>query len=249
MNPYSTTTPGDRRLAARRLLVAVVVSACVSLPGARLAAAADPAPSPQVSVHEERGTYMVTARFEVPQPPDIVLAVLSDYEEIPRFMPDVRRSVILERVPGRLIVEQEAVSRFMMFSRQVHLLLEVTEGSGSLQFVDRCGKSFKTYRGAWRVEGRGHGSLVTYELNAQPGFDVPEFVLKRLLKRDSAQLINRLRAEFASRATSGRLPASGFGLPASGSRPPDGFGLPASGSRLPAEDSMRSPDVVPSPKR
>lgn len=196
-----TITHDDRRHSADRLLVAAVVSLCVSLPGAHLAAAADPVPSPQVSVQEERGTYTVTARFEVPQSPEIVLAVLSDYEEIPRFMPDVTKSVVLERAPGRLVVEQEAVSRFMMFSKQIHLLLEVSERGGSLQFVDRCGKSFKTYQGAWRVEPKGHGSLVTYELSAQPGFDVPEFILKRLLKRDSAQLINRLRTEFASRAT------------------------------------------------
>jgi ribosome-associated toxin RatA of RatAB toxin-antitoxin module len=200
MNSYSTTTHDDRCDSAGRLLVAAVVSVCVTLPGARLAAAADPAPSPQVSVQEARGTYTVTARFVVPQPPAIVLAVLSDYEEIPRFMPDVKRSVVVERAPGRLVVEQEAVSKFIMFSKQVHLLLEVNEGSGALQFVDRCGKSFKSYQGAWRVEPKDNGSLVTYELNAQPGFDVPEFVLKRLLKRDSALLVNRLRVEFAAKA-------------------------------------------------
>jgi ribosome-associated toxin RatA of RatAB toxin-antitoxin module len=190
MFPFSTPRP----------LFAVVVSACVALPGARLAAAAVPAPAPQVSVQEERGTYTVTARFEVPQPPQLVLTVLSDYEQIPRFMPDVRKSVVVERTPGRLVVEQEAVSKFMMFSKQVHLLLEINEDSGSLQFVDRCGKSFRSYQGVWRVEPKGIGSAVTYELSAQPGFDVPGFVLKRLLKRDSAQLINRLRVEFASRA-------------------------------------------------
>lgn len=194
------TTHGDRRDGVRRLLVAVAVSVCVSLPGAHLAAAADPAPSPHVSVQQERGTYVVTARFEVPQPPVVVLAVLSDYEEIPRFMPDVKTSVILERAPGRLVVEQQAVSKFMMFSKEVHMVLEVNERSDSLEFVDRCGKSFKSYQGSWRVEPKGTGSIVTYELNAQPGFDVPEFILKRLLKRDSGQLINRLRIEFAARA-------------------------------------------------
>lgn len=193
----SFTTHSDRRERAGRLLVAAVVSMCVALPGARLAAAADP--SPQVSVREERGTYRVTARFEVPQSPGTVLAVLSDYEAIPRFMPDVKKSVVVDRSPGRLVIEQEAVSKFMMFSRQIHLVLEVSEGSGSLQFVDRCGKSFKSYEGAWRVEPKGPGSLVTYELNARPGFDVPEFILRRLLKRDSARLIDRLRIEFASR--------------------------------------------------
>jgi ribosome-associated toxin RatA of RatAB toxin-antitoxin module len=160
-------------------------------------------PAPEVVVREERGTYMVTARFEVPQPPEIVLAVLSDYEQIPRFMPDVKVSKILERTPGRLVVEQRAVSKFMMFSKEVHLLLEVTETPESLSFTDQSGQSFKRYTGAWKIEPRGNGSLVVYELTAEPAFDVPEFVLKRLLKRDSAKLINHLRVEFAGRASRG----------------------------------------------
>ena len=199
MTSSSTATHRDGRYGVRRLLVAAVASVCVSLPVARLAAVADPAPSPDVRVQEARGTYTVTARFDVPQRAAVVLAVLSDYERIPRFMPEVRKSVVLERAPGRLLVEQEAVSRFMMFSKTVHLLLEVTENGDSLQFVDRCGTSFKTYAGTWRVDQKEGGSVVTYQLDARPAFDVPEFMLKRLLKRDAGQMIERLRDEFATR--------------------------------------------------
>ncbi len=191
-------THDDRRARARRLLVAAVVSACVTLPGAHLAAAVDPAPSPEVSVREERGTYTVTARFEVPQSPAVVLAVLSNYEQIPRFVPDVKTSIVLDRAPGRFTVEQRAVSKFMMFSKQVHLVLEVTETEHAIEFTDRCGQSFKSYQGSWQLERKGAGTVVIYQLSAEPNFDVPEFILKRLLKRDSGQLIQRLRSEFAS---------------------------------------------------
>jgi hypothetical protein len=71
-------------------------------------------------------------------------AVLTD---IPRFLPEVTSSEVRERSERRAVVEQEAVSRMMMFSKKVH--------------------------------------LITYELTAKPSFDVPEFILKRLLKRDS----------------------------------------------------------------
>lgn len=193
------TPPTGERGSARRLLLAAVFGLCASLPGVQLAAAADPAPSPQVSVREERGVYSVTARFDVPQAPEVALAVLSDYEQIPRFMPDVRTSVILERSPGRLLVEQEAVSRLLMFSRTVHLLLEVTETENALTFVDRCGKSFTSYEGSWHVSPAATGSTITYELTARPAFDVPEFILTRLLKRDSARMIEGLRREIAAR--------------------------------------------------
>lgn len=182
------------------LLVAAAVGLCVTLPGVHLAATADPVPSPQVSVSEDRGTYAVTARFEVPQHPHVVLTVLSDYEQIPRFMPDVLSSVILEHTPDHVLVEQEAVSQFLMFSKKVHLLLEIRREENAIRFVDRSAKSFERYVGTWKVEPRGEGSVVTYQLAARPSFDVPGFILRRLLKRDSAEMIDNLRREFAARA-------------------------------------------------
>lgn len=199
MNLSSTPLRGWRARAGR-LLAAAAVSLCAVLPGAQLAATVDPASSPELTVHETHGTYSVTARFDVPHSPEIALDVLSDYEGIPRFMPDVRTSTVLERGPGRVLVAQEAVSQFMLFSRKVHLVLEVIEEGNSIRFTDRSRKSFHHYRGSWHAVGTANGAAITYELAAKPAFDVPEFILKRLLRRDSGEMISRLRLEMAARA-------------------------------------------------
>ena len=116
-------------------------------------------------------------------------------------MPEVRASTVLERSDDRAVVEQEAVARFMMFSKRVHLVLEVQEARGTIRFRDRCGKSFAQLRR--RVDARRQRMVVThvtYELAAKPTFDVPEFLLKRLLKRDATNMIERLKAEIGARA-------------------------------------------------
>ena len=171
----------------------------VALAGLMPGAMTGTGPAPAVSVREERGVYSVSARFQVPQPPAAVLAVLTDYENIPRFLPDITSSVVRARSTGRAVVEQEAVSRMMMFSKKVHLVLEITEAPDAIRFVDRCGRSFERYEGTWRVTARDGGSEITYELIAKPSFDVPEFLLKRLLKRDSTRTIERLASEIAAR--------------------------------------------------
>jgi len=112
---------------------------------------------------------------------------------------------VLERTGARAVVEQEAVSRFMLFSKRVHLVLDVQEKSGGMTFRDRCGKSFKQYEGSWRVSREGALTTVVYELKADPSFDVPEFMLKRLLKRDSGEMIEQLQREVARRAALARL--------------------------------------------
>lgn len=164
--------------------------------GAVLPAASGP--TPQVSVSEEGGLYTVSATFGVSQPPSAAVAVLTDYERIPRFMPDVRTSRVLERTRGRAVVEQEAVARFMMFSKSIHLVLEIQEHGGAIRFQDRCGRSFSRYDGTWEATERDGYTAVTYQLSARPSFDVPDFVLKRLLKRDASRMIDRLQREIAA---------------------------------------------------
>jgi ribosome-associated toxin RatA of RatAB toxin-antitoxin module len=157
-------------------------------------------PPTNVTVREEQGVYTVVARFVVDQPAAVALAVLTDYEQIPRFMPDVRTSIVRERAIGRVVVEQEAVSGLMMFSKRVHLVLEIQEQPGELIFRDRCGRSFVRYEGAWRLSKQDGRTAITYELIAEPSFEVPGFMLKRLFRRDAAQMIGRLKQEIATRA-------------------------------------------------
>jgi hypothetical protein len=58
------------------------------------------------------------------------------------------------------------------------------------------------YEGAWRLTQLEAQTAVTYELTAEPSFDVPGFTLKRRLRRDSAQMIERLQREIEARALS-----------------------------------------------
>jgi ribosome-associated toxin RatA of RatAB toxin-antitoxin module len=126
--------------------------------------------------------------------------VLTDYEHIPRFMPDVRTSRVLEQSGAGVVVEQEAVARLMMFSKRIHLVLDIRQQPGSIHFRDRCGQSFKQYEGGWSVTANAGQTSIEYTLTAEPSFDVPEFLLKRLLKRDSSRMIENLRTEVALRA-------------------------------------------------
>ena len=153
-----------------------------------------------VRVTEERGVFTVMTRFQVDQRAPVVLNVLTDYEQIPRFMPDIRKSVVRERAAGRAVVEQEAQSGFMLFSKRMHLVLEIDERPAALIFRDRCRTSFVRYEGAWRIAEEDGKTEIVYELTAEPSFDVPGFMLKRLLRRDSTQMIERLRREIQSRA-------------------------------------------------
>ena len=175
------------------LLLAAVAAAWTTTVGA--------AQAPVVAVRSNGdGVYAISARFSVPEPASVVQEVLTDYPNIPRFMPTVRTSRIVEQTDGRVRLEQEAVSKFMMFSRTVHLVLDVEESEGAIRFRDDCHKSFAVYDGSWTITPQVNGAELVYELTAKPVFSVPGMVLKRLLERDSRDMIDGLRAEISLRA-------------------------------------------------
>jgi hypothetical protein len=146
------------------------------------------------------GVYVVMTLFQVPQPPSVAMDVLTDYESIPSFMPAVKTSIVRERRRGGALVEQEAVSRVLMFSKRVFLLLDVQVTPATIVFRDISRKSFSHYEGAWKTSSTDGVTTIEYTLKARPSFDVPEFVLMRALKRDAQKTVERLRLAIALRS-------------------------------------------------
>jgi ribosome-associated toxin RatA of RatAB toxin-antitoxin module len=159
-----------------------------------------------ITVREEQGVFHITARFTVPASPADAMAVLTDYNGIPRFLPNVRRSRLLERTDNRALVEQEAVVRFLLFATRIHLLLAIDESGRSVRFVDRCGRSFGRYEGAWTLTAIDDDRVeVHYELMATPTFDAPAFLVRRLMERDAIDQMRRLRDEMVARGSAEKV--------------------------------------------
>lgn len=192
------TLNAGRRLVVCRLLVGVAAGMLVT--GTDTHAGSEADSEHHVSVREQDGIYSVRATFEVAQSASMAFAVLTDYPAIPRFMPTVRSSVVRERAHGSAVVEQEATARFLLFSRKIHLVLEITETPTRITFRDRCGASFALYEGVWQIEQRTGRTHLEYQLSAKPSFSVPEFVIQRLLKRDAVRMVKELQAEIGRRA-------------------------------------------------
>lgn len=177
----------------------------LTLAAASLVVAAAGSDDATISVRESGGEYLVSARFSVPEAAAVARDVLTDYASIPRFMPDVLTSVVLERRVRGATVAQEALSKFMMFSKRIYLVLEIDEGVDTIRFRDRCNRSFTSYEGAWTIGAAGERTELAYTLAARPAFGVPAIVLRRLLSRDAGVMIERLRSEISAR---GRLAAA-----------------------------------------
>jgi ribosome-associated toxin RatA of RatAB toxin-antitoxin module len=189
------TTPGGP-FWVRRVVLVLALAIVATVPAGARAADED---GEQVRLQEEDGLYTVAAQFLVQVPAATAMEVLTDYENIPRFLPDVRTSIVRERTSGRVVIEQEAVAKVMMFSRRIHLVLEIVQTAGEIAFRDLCGRSFQRYEGTWRVFEDGDAVRVEYALTARPSTGIPAFFVRRLLEGDVKDTIRRLQLEMIAR--------------------------------------------------
>jgi carbon monoxide dehydrogenase subunit G len=176
----------------RALLLPLVAAA---LPSVALAQSAD------VTIRDdERGMYRVEGAFVVDAPRTVVWEVLTDYEGIDEFVSSILRSEVTERRPDGLLLQQEAVGKLFLFSKSIHLLLEVREEpEHTIAFRDVSGRSFESYSGEWRIEDAGDAVRVSYALSAKPAFRQPPFVARRTMRDSVQRLLDEVRLEIESR--------------------------------------------------
>src|SRR5262245_60839310 len=193
--------PNGRRALIGRVLLAALLSAAMGAPAraadpvtgdatkeieSAVSSAAAAALARGVTVTVTRGPdgLEVEGRCKLKAMPAAAWAVLTDYEGIPGFVSSMRESRIAERAGDHLMVEQAAVGRLFFFSRPLKTRLRVEEEPpGVIRFEDTLGRDFETYRGSWRIEGDDAEIEIVYSLDAQPAFNVPDFVARGAFKR------------------------------------------------------------------
>ena len=100
-----------------KLRVAVLVCLCMSW-----ACAADPL---RVDVRRENGQIRLSAIFSAPVSREVAWAVITDFERMPQFVPNLKSSRILSREGNVLRVAQQGVIPLLMLDYAYESLREI----------------------------------------------------------------------------------------------------------------------------
>ncbi len=158
------------------------------------------ASSVEVSEKHVEGIYEVEGSFEVPASPQLVWAVLTDYPNLPRFVSSLRRSTVKARRGSRVLLEQEAIGRALVFAKTLQVRLDVQETAGEqIRFVDLLHKSFDLYEGSWKLAPGETSLKVVYQLCAKPRGGLPPLIGNGAFKHSAASLMEEVRTEILRR--------------------------------------------------
>ncbi|MCT0218516.1 SRPBCC family protein [Synechococcus sp. CS-1329] len=149
-----------------------------------------------------QGARRLAVQLRLELPPQQIWTVLTDYENLSRFIPNLSTSRLLWRRGNIVGLEQVGCQQFcgLRFSARVELELREHHDDGLLSFSMRQG-DFRRFEGAWQVWGEPTGSRLLYELTVQGRQGMPIGLIEQRLREDLAANLRAVQREALRRSS------------------------------------------------
>jgi len=140
------------------------------------AAAACAADDLWVDVDRHGGRFEVRAEATVLAPMATVWQVLTDYDNLARFIPGLSRSAVQARTANRVVVEQKGEARFLVFSYPIEVRLEVLESPTESISSRAIEGNLKGMHGRYELRSAAGAIQLRYSGELEPGFELPPII-------------------------------------------------------------------------
>ena len=152
----------------------------------------------------EQGTRRLAVQLRLPLDPQWIWGVLTDYNNLNRYIPNLSTSRQLWRRGNRVGLEQVGTQQFcgLRFTARVELELEEDPDQGELRFEMRSG-DFRRFEGLWRVDSDAVSTRLLYSLTVQGKPGMPIGLIEQRLQQDLANNLRGVQREAMVRAGTG----------------------------------------------
>ena len=144
--------------------------------------------------HQGRAQFDISASGSVKAPLAQVWKVLTSYERMPEYVPDMISNRVVSRQGNRVLLDQQGRARFLFFQRDIRVKVEVLEEPTSAIDVNLVSGDMEAYRCRWELAPQADGSTrIQYRGSVVPKFYVPGMLGVPLIRSDVRAM---LRAVF-----------------------------------------------------
>jgi ribosome-associated toxin RatA of RatAB toxin-antitoxin module len=145
--------------------------------------------------------YEVDATGTVAAPLPKVWRILTSYERMAEFVPDMESCKILSRNGNEVILEQFGVARFLFMSKTIHLIVRATEQPMSSIDIALISGDMKHYESHWELIPMPEtgGTKIVYSGKMIPNFYVPGILGSKMIRSDIERMMNAVLARIDRR--------------------------------------------------
>lgn len=135
--------------------------------------------------------YRITSSGTVAAAPGVVWRILTDYQHLADYLPNLDSARVVSRDGDRVIVEQLGTARFLFFSQPIRILVQVHERAPDRIDISLIDGDMKVYRASWvlRPVAGATGTRLEYSATIVPKFDVPGIVGTGTVRKDIAKMM------------------------------------------------------------
>jgi ribosome-associated toxin RatA of RatAB toxin-antitoxin module len=162
-------------------------------------------PKLEVSVNrveqDAQHMYEVDATGTVAAPLPKVWRILTGYERMAEFVPDMESCKVLSRNGNEVIIEQFGVARFLFMSKTIHLIVRAVEQPMSSIDISLISGDMKHYESHWElipVPETG-GTKIVYKGRLMPNFYVPGILGSKMIRSDIERMMSAVLARLDRR--------------------------------------------------
>ena len=154
-----------------------------------LVADAENLPSVEVQVEKIADRQrQITARVQIPQPVEQVWKVLTNYEALADFIPNLAKSRLLNHPQGGIRLEQVGSQRLLNFNFCARVVLDLEEYFPKEINFQMVEGDFKGFSGSWCLQpctlDNSIGTDLCYTIQVWPKLTMPITIIERRLSKD-----------------------------------------------------------------
>ena len=164
--------------------------------GASVTASAEP----EIRIARDQDAFKIDASLRVDAHHHIAWQVLTDYNNLARFVPGMQTSQVVSGPGEPLLLKQTGQSGFLLFTLPIEVLVRITETPLEAIRFEAVGGSFKNKQGEWRIERQDDATLLIYRASIAPGFWVPPQIGTAVIGQDVRNKLLGIAREMRRRA-------------------------------------------------
>lgn len=163
--------------------------------------------APAASIHVEvartrmagNSFYAVNATAFARAAPQSVWDVLTAYDRLHQFVPNLRSSKLLSRDGHEAVIEQHARAGLLFIKQSIYLELRVVEQPISVIDITLVTGDMKRFDSHWELAAARQeatdGTLITYAGQVEPNFYVPALLGTPLIRSDVQNMVRAVIKE------------------------------------------------------
>lgn len=154
---------------------------------------------PVVSVTRSGEAYQVNVRMDVVGSRALVWRVLTDYENLQRFVPGMQSSRIVSGPGEPLLLEQKGESGVLFFKLTTTTVSRIFETPESEIRFDLVSGNLKRMQGSWTLTPHDHAVGVGYRAELVPEFAVPPLIGPAVMVQNVKAMVEGVAREIERR--------------------------------------------------